>query len=430
MRVNKIKGTLDFYGQDALDYRYIEHTARIISEHFGYQEMIVPIFEATEVFERSVGETSDIVNKEMYTFVDRGKRSITLRPEGTAGITRSFVENKLYVEPGLSKISYFGPMFRYERPQAGRLRQFTQFGIETFGAETPLLDADIINLSYHILKALGITKIKVLVNTIGSETARKDYALALKSHFETSLLSLCPDCQNRFIHNPLRMLDCKVDQELDIMKTAPKIWDYLDEVDRQYFNNLLNSLDALNIPYEISDRLVRGLDYYTNTVFELIYDDESSLLHNLALSAGGRYNSLAKDFDGPQTPAIGFAMGIERLMMIRKELGLITPQKENKRIVIITLGEKMKLDGLRLANFLRNHGLIVDLDYQNHHLKPQFKLANRFKARYLIIMGEDEKNKNVVKIKDAINGTEEVITLKQVSEFFKIEGEEYAYLQK
>lgn len=428
MKINKIKGTLDFFSDDAKDYRFIEQIVKEISSLFGYQEMIIPIFEATEVFARSVGESSDIVNKEMYTFLDRGNRSITLRPEGTAGITRSFVENKLYVEPGLTKISYFGPMFRYERPQAGRLRQFTQFGVEAFGVETPYLDADIINLNYQVLKALRILKIKVLVNTIGGEEARRAYGIALQSHFSSSLVTLCQDCQKRYHTNPLRMLDCKVDYELQVMKDAPKIWDFLAEKDRRYFNEVLKSLELLNIPFEVNDRLVRGLDYYTNTVFEIVYDDNQSSINNLALSAGGRYNSLTKDFDGPATPAIGFAMGIERLLMVRKELGVNNHLDEDNRIVVLTLGDTMKIEGLRLANFLRMHGLAAELDYQNHHLKPQFKLATRFKARYLIIIGEDEKRKNCVKLKDTILGTEEEMSLEDLNKVFNIEGEAYAYL--
>jgi len=427
MKVNKIKGTLDFYQYDAKKYRYLQRIASGVAESFGFREMITPIFEATEVFVRSVGEGSDIVNKEMYTFIDRGERSITLRPEGTAPVTRAFVENKLYAIPGIHKFYYFGPMFRYERPQAGRLRQFTQFGVEAFGGEHPNLDADLINLNYQILQAIGIKNIKVLINTIGSGKARENYVEALKLHFEPHLSTLCEDCKQRYQKNPLRMLDCKVDCHSPIMQSAPLVSNYLPEEDLKYFQDVMSALNFFGIPFEKSDRLVRGLDYYTNTVFEIVYDDPNSPLNNLALSAGGRYNSLTRDFDGPDYPAIGFAMGIERLMMVMDELDITVSETKDDTITVITLGEKMKKQGLLLTQYLRLKGKRVEIDYQSHNLKPQFKLADRTGSRYIIIIGLDEFENNQIRIKDSWEKTEILIPVPELTAFFGIEGEKYAY---
>jgi len=427
MKVTKIKGTLDFYQSDAKKYRYLQKIASGVAESFGFREMITPIFEATEVFVRSVGEGSDIVNKEMYTFIDRGDRSITLRPEGTAPVTRAFVENKLYAVPGIHKYYYFGPMFRYERPQAGRLRQFTQFGVEAFGGEHPYLDADIINLNYQILQALGIKNIKVLINSIGSGLAREKYVEALKKHFEPHLFALCDDCKQRFQKNTLRMLDCKVDSQNPVMQSAPIISDYLPDEDLQYFQDVMSALTLYGIPFEKSDRLVRGLDYYTNTVFEIVYDDEKSPLNNLALSAGGRYNSLTREFDGPDYPAMGFAMGVERLMMVMDELGITVSETNDDSVTVITLGEEMKKQGLLLTQFLRLKGKTAEIDYQSHNLKPQFKLADRMGSRYIVIIGLDEFVNNQIRIKDTKEKTEKLIPVQELTTFFGIEGEKYAY---
>lgn len=414
MRVTKIKGTLDFFGDSALKYQYLEEKAKAVCHRFGFTPIITPIFEATELFTRGVGEGSDIVNKEMYTFLDKGERSITLRPEGTASITRAYVENKLYVAPGLKKYYYFGPMFRHERPQAGRYRQFTQFGIEALGPGSSYLDAEIINFASSYLKEIGFTKIKVLINNIGSGESRVRYEEALKEHFKAHLDTMCPDCKVRYEKNPLRILDCKVDKEHDAMNTAPRIFDYLTDEDKAYFTRICEILDELGIKYEVSDRLVRGLDYYTNLVFEFLYDDESSPINGLTVLAGGRYNGLSKQLDGPDTEAIGFACGVERLMLALDELGKFDFLNSDALFQVITIGESVKVEGIKLANSIRESGAYVEIDYVSHNLKPQFKLAERCKARYLIIIGEDEVKTGVYKVKDTLNNTESSMTKEEI----------------
>lgn len=428
MRINKIKGTIDFFGYEVEKYRYIEKICVDIAKKFGYSEVITPIIEATDVFVRSVGESSDIVNKEMYTFTDRGNRSITLRPEGTAPMMRMFIENKLYVNPGLAKYYYFGPIFRYERPQKGRYHQFTQFGVETYGLENPLLDADVINLACKIMNALGIENVKVCLNTLGSKDARNAYIPALKEYFEPHLNEMCPDCKVRFEKNPLRMLDCKADANTEIMNNVPRISDFLTEDDKAYFEDLKNSLDALGIKYEVSDKLVRGLDYYSNDVFELIYDNPESSINGLTLCAGGRYNDMGRDFDGPDIKAIGFAFGVERLMMALDELGIKVPETENDKVAVITLGKSVKQVGLKLVDYLRSNSISAEIDYQSDNLKPQFKLAERIKARYIIIIGEDEVANNIMTIKDTYNHTEVKIKVDELNNYFNIKGDKnYAY---
>lgn len=428
MRINKIKGTIDFFGYEVEKYRYIEKVCVDIAKKFGYSEVITPIIEATDVFVRSVGESSDIVNKEMYTFTDRGNRSLTLRPEGTAPMMRMFVENKLYVNPGLAKYYYFGPIFRYERPQKGRYHQFTQFGVETYGLENPLLDADVINLACKIMNALGIENVKVCLNTLGSKEARGAYIPALKEYFEPHLDEMCPDCRVRFEKNPLRMLDCKADANTLVMMNVPKISDYLTEEDKVYFEELKEALDILGIKYEVSDKLVRGLDYYSNDVFELIYDNPDSAINGLTLCAGGRYNDMGRDFDGPDVKAIGFAFGVERMMMALDELGIKVPDTCKDKVTVITLGKPVKKVGLKLVDYLRGNGIPTEIDYQSDNLKPQFKLAERVKAKYIIIIGEDEVANNIMTIKDTVEQKEVKLSVDELNEFFGIEGaEKYAY---
>ncbi len=414
MRVTRMKGTLDFFDEGALKYQFLEDKAKIICQRFGFTNIITPIFEATELFQRGVGEGSDIVSKEMYTFLDKGERSITLRPEGTASVTRAYVENKLYATPGLKKYYYFGPMFRYERPQAGRYRQFTQFGIEALGAGSSYLDAEIINLASSFLKEIGFENLKVLINNIGSGESRRQYEEALKSYFANHLDELCDDCKVRFNKNPLRMLDCKVDKDNPIMKNAPSILDYLTKEDKAYFNEVCHILDELNIKYEISDRLVRGLDYYTNVVFEFIYDDPSSSINGIAVLAGGRYNGLAKELDGPDTEAIGFACGVERLIIALDELGKFDNIKPDALFQVITIGENAKIEGIKLANEIRKLNHYVEIDYLNHNLKPQFKLSDRCHAKYLIMMGEDEIKSNKFRVKNTQTQTEEILSKEEI----------------
>lgn len=427
MKVNKIKGTIDYFGREIKKYRYIEEVARNISKQFGYLEIQTPVFEATEVFARGVGEGTDIVNKEMYTFLDRSNKSLTLRPEGTAGVSRAYVENKMYVEPGLRKLFYFEQMFRCERPQAGRYRAFTQFGIEAIGPGSAYLDADVIYFAYLFLQQLGIKNVKVAINTIGSVAGRARYEEALKEYFSKHIENMCDDCKTRLEKNPLRILDCKVDAKSEIMANAPKIMDYLSDEDKAYFNKVLSSLDALGVNYVIDAKLVRGLDYYNNTVFEFIYDDESSNINGLTLLGGGRYNGLSKAFDGPEMDAIGFGTGVERLMLVLDELNLFRNDEQLVDVVVINIGEETKVQALHLAAFLRSNNVSCELDYVSSNLKPQFKLSERMNAPYIIIIGSEEVENGVFKLKNTIEKTEQLLKIEQLNDIFAIGGEKYAY---
>lgn len=427
MKVTKIKGTLDYYGNELNTYRFIEKVAQECCNLNGIKEVMLPTFEATELFARGVGEGSDIVSKEMYTFLDRSSRSITLRPEGTAGVTRWFVENKMYINSGLSKYFYIGPMFRYERPQAGRYREFRQFGVEIFGNGCAYLDADIIAFADAFLKKLGIKNVKVLINNIGSKASRENYEKVLVEYFKNNIDEMCSDCKNRLVKNPLRILDCKVDKYSSIMKNAPKISDYLIDEDKKYSIEVVNALEALGIKYEVDQNLVRGLDYYTSTVFEFVYDDPSSPINGLTLLAGGRYNGLTKELDGPEMDAIGFATGIERLILVMNELNISPKNLDRADVCVITIGESVKLEGIRLANYLKNNGLRCEIDYLNNNLKPQFKLSYRVNAKYILIIGEDELNNDLIKVKNIDLKTEEIIKVENILEIFNKEGEKYAY---
>lgn len=427
MKINKLKGVLDYYGEDAKRFQIVRNASTEICEAYGYSEVITPIIEQSDVFIRSAGEHSDIVGKEMYIFKDRGDREIALKPESTASVMRMVVENKLYVNPGVKKYYYCSPNFRYERPQAGRFRQFYQFGVETMCEESPYLDAEVIEMAYRIVKRLGISKATVYINTLGSDESRKVYTKELKSYFEPYLNELCEDCQRRFDKNPLRMLDCKVDAKTDIMKNAPKISDYLSAEDQEYFTKLCNALDALNVPYVINPRLVRGLDYYTNDIFEIIYEEENSPYNGLALIAGGRYNNLGQEFDGPQIPSIGFGMGVERMMGVISELEN-NVNDDKVKVAVLTLSENCKVEGLLLANYLREKGFLAFIDYKNNNLKPQFKLCDREKVDYILIIGDDEVNNNVIRVKNVKSNEQCDLPIEKLNEYFEIKEEKaYAY---
>ncbi len=428
MGYQKIKGTLDFIGLDAANRRYVESKTREIMKAYNIEEIITPVFEQTDVFNRSSGESSDIVTKEMYTFLDKGNRSLTLRPEGTAAIVRAFLENKLYANPGIKKYFYNMPMYRYERPQAGRYREFVQFGVEFFGDASYMLDADVIILGDMILKTLGLeNKYKLVINTIGDLESRETYQKALREYFASQIDELCEDCRNRLEKNPMRILDCKVDRNSDILKNAPVISDYLNETSKAYFENLLKTLDYMDIKYEVNPRLVRGLDYYTDTVFEFIScgDDKDPItsLKDTAILAGGRYAGLTKLLGGPDVPGIGFAFGVERVTNLLKYYQMI-PNLENKvDVCLLSIDEpnddKSKKYVLRLCRKLRSAGITCEMDYINNNLKPQFKLSERVKAMYIGIIGEEEREKEVITIKCPSKGTQEEIKVKELIKYIK-----------
>lgn len=405
----KIKGTLDFIATDASKYRYVQNTISEVVSKFGYSEIITPVFESTDLFVRSSGEDSDIVTKEMYTFLDKGKRSITLRPEGTASVVRAYLENKLYIN-SLTKLYYFGPMFRYERPQTGRFRQFTQFGIEVFGPSSPLLDADVIITGDKIFKKLGINNLVLKVNTIGDFKSRSNYINSLKEYFKDKVDDLCDDCKRRLNTNPLRILDCKVDGNKPVVLNAPKIDKSLTNEAKDAFNQVIEALDKNKVNYIVDTSLVRGLDYYTDTVFEFIIESNDNL-NGLAMCGGGKYSDMVKSFGGPDIPGIGFAIGIERVISIMDELGLFPDLDKKTDIVLISLDQESKLESLKLANDLRQIGYNVELDYLNTNMKPQFKLSERLDAKLIFIIGEEERKNKVYTVK--ISKTKEQKNIKE-----------------
>lgn len=412
----KIKGTQDFFGLDVVKLKYVQKVCSEVIESFGFGEMITPIFEATGVFTR-IGDESDIVTKEMYTFLDRGKRSITLRPEGTAPVVRAFIENKLYANNNdLSKIYYFGPIFRYERPQAGRYRQFHQFGVEVFGKSSPLLDVDVILSGFAIIEKLSIKNITLKINSIGDLESRSNYAKALKEHFKGFKDEMCSDCQRRLDKNPLRILDCKIDYDKDFIINAPKIKDYLNEDSKIYFNEVLKGLDAFKIKYEVDYNLVRGLDYYTDTVFEYIINSDDEF-NNLALCAGGKYGHLVKDLNGPDIPGVGYAFGVERILALMDKQNIWPDFKTNVEVFIMALDEVSKVESLRLANFLRKLGLVVEIDYVNYNMKNQFKLSDRLNAEFILIIGESERQNNEIAVKNVKEKSQINVNIKELLKY-------------
>ena len=355
-------------------------------------------------------------SKETYDFQDRGNRGMTLRPEGTAGAVRSFVENKLYATQMLQKLFYIGPMFRYERQQKGRYRQHIQFGTEVFGSADPALDAEVISLAVTLYKILGLRQVKVKLNSLGDTESRDNYRQALLAHFEGHKEELCSDCQTRLEKNPLRVLDCKADHHKEIMKTAPEMINHLIPEDRAYFDAVQNYLDTMGIAYEYDASLVRGFDYYTHTIFEIQADIQGFGSQN-TLCGGGRYNKLVEEVGGPKTPAIGFGMGLERLLLALEAEGINVAGEEAVDLFLITLGDEAKLAGSRLLFDLRTQGLACETDYLGKNLKGQFKQADRYQARYIGIMGEEELKNGVINIKNAKTGVQEAVPTERIIEY-------------
>ena len=401
------RGTQDIMGDDISLWQKAEGIIREQCARYGYQEIRTPVFEHTEVF-KFQNDSSDMVTKEMYTFLDSGERSLTLRPEGTKGVIRAFVEHKLYGNPAElpAKLFYLGPMFRYERPQKGRYRQFHQFGVEAIGAKSPLLDAECIALGYDIAKAMGIKKVKILINTLGDDESRDAYRNALKEHFRPYLGELCGDCQRRFELNPLRILDCKVDRDHPSFASAPAISDYLNEPSKKYFEEVLAALDDLGSPYQIDSRLVRGLDYYSNTVFEAIPEDATG--QQAAVFAGGQYDGLVEHFGGGSLPGVGFGMGIERMIDLAVEEGGIKSDSRSTDVYVISMGDVGSY-ALKATETLRKEGFRVDTDYQGRSLKAQFKASDRLRAKAIVIIGEDEYSNRLAVVKNT--ATKEQVTV-------------------
>jgi len=413
------RGTQDILPGIIEKWQYIENVARDICRRYNYREIRTPIFEHTELFMRGVGDTTDIVQKEMYTFEDRGGRSLTLRPEGTAAVVRSFVENKMFGDPNQPlKLYYVGPMFRYERPQAGRFRQFVQFGIEALGSNDPAIDAEVIALAMDMYKELGLEKLKLIINSLGDLESRKAHREALIAHFKGQIHELCDDCQSRLEKNPMRILDCKKDREHEIMATAPSILDYLNDTSRVYFEKVQMYLKALGIEFEVDPRLVRGLDYYNHTAFEIMSDAEGFGAIT-TLCGGGRYNGLVQEIGGPETPGIGFALSIERLLAALEAENISLPVEEGVDCYVVALGEKAKDESVVIVNELRKAGIATEKDYQDRKVKAQFKAADRLKAKYVAVLGDDELAKGVINVKDMKTGEQTEVPLASLTEYIK-----------
>lgn len=420
----KIKGTKDFFGDKSVKLTYVERVAKDVAISFGYGEIVTPIFENTDVFVKNVGEDSDVVNKEMYTFKDKGNRSITLRPEGTAAVARCFIENKMYASSmPLTKLFYFGPMFRYEQPQTGRYREFRQFGVEVFGNGSPLLDCDIIMSAYAIFEKLGLKNIKLVINSIGNFESRKLYSSALKDYFSQYIDKMCDDCKRRINTNPMRILDCKNDKNLtvdekNVMENAPKINDYLTEEAKEYFDEVVNILNSFNIPFKVDYNLVRGLDYYTDTVFEFIIESDDEL-NGLALGGGGRYADMIKSMINIDVSGMGYAIGVDRLISVMESQNLFNDIDVKIDAVIMGLDKESKILSLQLAQNMRKNGLIVEMDYKNTSMKPQFKLCDKLNPKYIIIIGETERLSGNFTVKNTQTKTQEIVNINDIINYIK-----------
>ncbi|MBW8348217.1 histidine--tRNA ligase [Bacillus sp. IITD106] len=421
MAIQIPRGTQDILPGVVEKWQFIENKAKEICDKYQYREIRTPIFENTELFLRGVGDTTDIVQKEMYSFRDRGGRNITLRPEGTASVVRSFAENKMFGNPTQPvKLYYLGPMFRYERPQAGRYRQFVQFGVEALGSMDPAIDAEVISLAMELYKSLGLKKLRLVINSLGDNESRNAHRAALINHFQPRIGEFCSDCQKRLEKNPLRILDCKKDREHELMKTAPSILEYLNEESKQYFEKVKQYLSAMDIDYIVDPTLVRGLDYYNHTAFEIMSEAEGFGAIT-TLCGGGRYNGLVQEMGGPDTPGIGFALSMERLLSALEAEGINIEAEHSVDCYIIALGEEAKDYSVTLLQKLRKAGFSSDRDYLNRKMKAQFKAAERTGAKFAIILGDDELKTGNIAAKNLETGEQTEISLEHfIDEFCKL----------
>ena len=417
MSVNNVKGTRDIIGEEANAFNYIENLLKQICELFAYNEVRPPVLEYSELFVRGVGESSDVVRKEMYTFLDKAERSVTLRPEFTAGIMRLIIQNKLLNTNELPfKTYYVGPVFRYERPQLGRYRQFTQFGVEAVGNNSPEIDVETIVLAYTILTSLNLENVTLKINTLGDEESRNNYKTALKDYFAKHLDNMCPDCHSRYELNPLRILDCKVPEDQEIVKGAPKMRDYLSKQAVERFERVLELLDEMDIPYQVDDTLVRGLDYYSETVYEFHYVSKNGNNYG-AIGAGGHYDKLVKELGGPDASGVGFSFGIDRLYSVLRDDELLPPGLDNPlELYVMPLGIEAKTLAMQVAATLRVSGYRADLCFEEAKLPNMFKRAERKGARFAVIIGENEVNNQGVIIKNLTTTEQFTIPLEKLVE--------------
>jgi histidyl-tRNA synthetase len=412
-RFNALKGVQDIVPPESSLWQKVEAVAQEVFSLYGFQEMRLPIMESTNLFTRSIGETTDIVEKEMYTFPDKAGRSITLRPEGTASVVRAYVEHHLYTLPAPQKFFYSGPMFRYERPQKGRFRQFHQIGVEAFGVASPLLDAELLGMLMVYLERLGLKGVNFEVNSIGCEKCRPGYRSALQDFFSSRLDALCEDCLKRYEKNPLRILDCKVERCIEVRKGAPRVGDFLCGECRAHFDEVLSSLALLNVPHVLNPDMVRGLDYYMRTTFEVTSEHLGA---QKAVAAGGRYDRLVEEFGGPPTPGIGFAIGMERLTTLLMDSEGVANASPD--VSIAPIGEKAIRESFILAARLRAKGMWVEAGYDGSSLRSQLRKADRLSSRYVLILGDDELSSGRLKWKNLRDGSQGEVAIGGVEDFF------------
>mgnify|MGYP000448542860 FL=1 len=413
MEVQAPKGTKDMLPQDAYKWHFVENKFRETAKFYGMREIRTPMFEHTDLFLRGVGDTTDIVQKEMYTFNDKGNRSITLKPEGTAPVVRAFIENRLFNEAQPTKLYYAIPCFRYENVQKGRLRQFHQFGTEVFGSKEPSMDAEVIAFAMEFLKSLGLKSLSLNINNLGCPNCRPKYNEALKKFLEENYDDLCGLCQSRFEKNPMRILDCKNKNCGEITKNAPIILDYMCEECDTHFTEVKKYLDALNIPYTVDPGIVRGLDYYTKTIFEILNDD-------FTVCGGGRYDRLIEQLGGPEMPAVGFGLGIERLLLTLQNEGIEIPNEGLYDLYIGARGEDGKLASFKLANALRTRGIKTEINHMGRSLKAEMKYANKIGAKFTVVLGDDELQTGNAKFKRMSDGEQFEVNLNNIEEIVAI----------
>ncbi|OQB25341.1 MAG: Histidine--tRNA ligase [Firmicutes bacterium ADurb.Bin182] len=417
MQIRAPKGTRDVIPQESYKWQYVENIIREKCDKYCLNEIRTPIIEHTELFLRGVGDTTDIVQKEMYTFLDKGDRSITLKPEGTAGAVRMFLENNLFNEAQPTKMYYVNsPVFRYDKPQAGRFREHHQFGIEIFGAERASADAECIKLALDVITSVGVQDLSVNINSIGCPECRPAYNHSLKEYLKKNYGGLCETCKGRFETNPLRILDCKEDHCRQIVSSVPHILDYLCKECADHFKELKECLASAGIRYSVNPHIVRGLDYYTKTVFEIIFDRIGS---QGAVCGGGRYDCLIEQLGGPPVPGVGFGMGMERLLLVAENQGVKFPEPKRADIFIATFGNTARIAGFRLVNKLRDSGFKAEFDHVGRSMKAQFKYANKLNARYVASLGDDEMSAGVIKLKHMNTGEERTVPYDSIIEFIK-----------
>ena len=411
MLINGPRGTKDILPDTVGQWTYVENKIRELCGRYGYKEIRTPMFEHTELFQRGIGETTDVVEKEMYSFTDRGGRDVTLRPENTAAAVRSYLQNKLYADTAVAKLFYIGSMFRYDRPQAGRQREFHQFGVEALGGDSPAVDAEVILLAVQFLQSLGLKDLQLSLNSVGCPNCRPVYRKKLQEFFADKLEGLCEDCRSRYDRNPMRILDCKVESCKKLSIGAPEITDCLCDDCREHFEKVQAYLKAAGLEFQLDPRLVRGLDYYTKTAFEIQY---APLGAQSAVAGGGRYDGLVEEIGGNPTPAVGFAAGLERVLLALEKQGLLPAQEDRVDAFVVALGESAQVPAFQLLAGMRKAGLSAGMDFAGRSMKAQMKQANKANARFVLILGEDEVRDSVVTLKNMGTSEQQKISIEEI----------------